>query len=111
MSNKENQNVETQGQAQVNAQTTVENTPVQQNVTVQPAPQVTAQPAEQPKKGPIGWFKEHKKGAIATVVGVVTTAVAVAKAYMMGRQAGANSCYQQTQVNDPEYGLNPNVDE
>lgn len=112
MSNKENQNVETQGQAQVNAQTTVENTPVQQNVAPQPVPQnVTAQPAEQPKKGFGGWLKEHKKGAIATVVGVVTTAFAVAEAYIQGKKAGTNSCYQQTQLNDPEYGLNPNVDE
>lgn len=112
MSNKENQNVETQGQAQVNAQTTVENMPVQQNVVPQPAPQnVTAQPAEQPKKGVGGWFKEHWKGVTATAIGVGTAVFSVVKAYTMGKQAGAN-CYQQTQLNnDPEYGLNPNVDE
>lgn len=113
MSNKENQNVETQGQAQVNAQTTVENTPVQQNVAPQPAPQnVTAQPAEQPKKGLGGWLKEHWKGVTVTVIGVGTAVASVAKAYAMGKQAGANNCCQQMQSNDnSEYALNPNVDE
>ena len=115
MSNKENgnQNAETQG-TQENPAPTVENqTPVQQNVAPQPAPQiVTAQPAEQPKKGVGGWLKEHWKGVTATVIGVGTAVASVAKAYTMGKQAGVNNCYQQMQSNDnSEYALNPNVEE
>lgn len=116
MSNKENgnQNAETQVQ-QENPATTVENqTPVQQNVAPQPAPQVTAQPAEQPKKGVGGWLKEHWKGVTVTVIGVGTAVASVVKAYTMGKQAGVNTCYQQMQSqsnDDSEYGLNPNVEE
>lgn len=112
MSNKENgnQNAETQGTQENPAQTVENQTPVQQNVAPQPAPQVTAQPAEQPKKGVGGWLKEHWKGVTATVIGVGTAVASVAKAYTMGKQAGVNNCYQQMQSNDDsEYALNPNV--
>lgn len=112
MEKKDEKNVDTQG-TQGNPAATVENqTPVQQNVAPQPAPQVTAQPAEQPKKGVGGWLKEHWKGVTATVIGVGTAVASVAKAYTMGKQAGVNDCYQQMQSNDnSEYALNPNVDE
>lgn len=70
-------------------------------------PQQTV-PVEQ-KQGFGGWLKQHWKGAVAAVTGVLAVGGSAIVAYKKGKAAGIMSVPMPPQQDD-DYSLNPNVE-
>lgn len=109
MEKKEQKMTETQG-TQVEIPATTGEATVQMQPPVNPQPVVTQPAPAQQKPGVKAWLKQHWKGVVGTVVAVGAAAAGTAKAYSLGKQNGMNM-QPPTGGYDPEYGLNPNVDE